>query len=131
MKAYVILGAGGMAREVFWHIREADTNARHFVFVDDVTQTDEISFPKISKSPVVKDWNFDPYKDSIIGEFSGETETKRYALYACRVSASRATPNHQSNLSRRCCVICQDHRRLQPYSTRFALCEEDIFRNNS
>lgn len=65
MKEIIIIGAGGFAREVYWHLLGEYTD---FVFVDDITPTHSIQFG--SKSyPVVKDWNFLPYVSSkfIIG----------------------------------------------------------------
>ena len=51
-----ILGAGGSARELYWHIRGADPSAR-IVFVDDVTDIKEIVMAG-EAVPVVKHSKF-------------------------------------------------------------------------
>ena len=52
----IILGAGGLARELYWHLRGA--GPVDCVFVDDVT--DRTQFVMEGRSvPVVKDWHFD------------------------------------------------------------------------
>ena len=51
-----ILGAGGFAREAYWHIRGTDPEAR-LVFVDDVTETRLLDMGGLPV-PVVKDWRF-------------------------------------------------------------------------
>lgn len=71
MKTYVILGAGGFAREVFWHLRETDREAKNAVFVDDVTERTQIVFRHIGSYPVVKDWDFRGYQDSMVGFIVG------------------------------------------------------------
>jgi sugar O-acyltransferase (sialic acid O-acetyltransferase NeuD family) len=53
----VILGAGGFAREVYWHIKGTYPSA-NLVFVDDVTETKELRMGG-RVVPVVKDWKFD------------------------------------------------------------------------
>lgn len=56
-KNIAILGAGGFAREVYWHIKESNPAAQ-IVFVDDITETTKISMAD-SAIPVIKDWEFD------------------------------------------------------------------------
>ena len=51
-----ILGAGGFAREAYWHVLETDPGAC-LAFVDDVTDTREIVMADVCV-PVVKDWEF-------------------------------------------------------------------------
>ncbi len=52
-----ILGAGGFAREMYWHLRDACPRARA-VFVDDLSDTREVLIAETT-IPVVKDWRFD------------------------------------------------------------------------
>lgn len=52
-----ILGAGGFAREMYWHIRETIPWAR-LAFIDDVTDTSEVNMAG-EIVPVVKNWRFD------------------------------------------------------------------------
>jgi sugar O-acyltransferase (sialic acid O-acetyltransferase NeuD family) len=52
-----VLGAGGFAREMYWHIKGAYPHVR-LVFIDDVTNTTEILMAG-ERVPVVKDWKFD------------------------------------------------------------------------
>lgn len=55
-KNIAILGAGGFAREMYWHIKECNP-ATQIVFVDDVTETKKIIMAG-QEIPVIKDWNF-------------------------------------------------------------------------
>jgi sugar O-acyltransferase (sialic acid O-acetyltransferase NeuD family) len=52
-----ILGAGGFAREMYWHIKDAHP-ATTIVFVDDLTETTEVVMAG-RIIPVVKNWKFD------------------------------------------------------------------------
>lgn len=56
-KCVAILGAGGFARETYWHLRGADPSTSA-VFIDDVTGIKEVVIEG-SAVPVVKDWRFD------------------------------------------------------------------------
>jgi len=74
----VVLGAGGFAREMYWHIKGAHPDAR-VVFVDDVTDTKEIMMAG-EAIPVVKDWRFDCVQGVKFDEFVlgiGNPATKR------------------------------------------------------
>jgi sugar O-acyltransferase (sialic acid O-acetyltransferase NeuD family) len=54
MKKIVIIGGGGFAREVYWHLKDQYDD---FVFVDDITPT--VSISTGGKSfPVIKNWDF-------------------------------------------------------------------------
>lgn len=66
MEKIVILGAGGLAREVYWHLQGSQYT--DFIFVDDVTEITEIKL-KDSIYPVVKNWDFSSYdvKKFIVG----------------------------------------------------------------
>jgi len=57
MSKIVILGAGGLAREVYWHLQGQYTD---FIFVDDVTDTSELKLNN-RVYPVVKNWDFTEY----------------------------------------------------------------------
>ncbi|MBG58957.1 MAG: hypothetical protein CMJ16_00720 [Peredibacter sp.] len=58
-EAVVILGAGGHARETFWHVRDIKGSDCDIFFVDDVSSLTEISFRNLPGSfKVIKDWNF-------------------------------------------------------------------------
>jgi sugar O-acyltransferase (sialic acid O-acetyltransferase NeuD family) len=57
----VILGAGGLAREVYWHIRNTYPSFYKFIFVDDVTDRTNIEIGK-KIYPVEKNWSFDKYE---------------------------------------------------------------------
>lgn len=56
-KNIAILGAGGFAREMYWHLKESNPTVR-MVFVDDITEIMKIIVDK-HIIPVIKDWNFD------------------------------------------------------------------------
>jgi sugar O-acyltransferase (sialic acid O-acetyltransferase NeuD family) len=73
MKTIVILGAGGFAREVFFHLNSVNAN---FVFVDDFTNVEEIIIHNKSYK-VIKNWNFESFKNAefIIGV--GNPEVKK------------------------------------------------------
>jgi sugar O-acyltransferase (sialic acid O-acetyltransferase NeuD family) len=73
MKNIVILGAGGFAREVFFHL---DSFNADFIFVDDFTNIEEIII-KNKSYKVVKNWNFDSFQNAefIIGV--GNPEVKK------------------------------------------------------
>lgn len=66
-KNLVVLGAGGFAREMYWHINGAYPDAR-IVFVDDVTETKEVVIAG-QAIPVVKDWKFDAVHGTKFEEF--------------------------------------------------------------
>jgi sugar O-acyltransferase (sialic acid O-acetyltransferase NeuD family) len=53
----VILGAGGFAREMYWHIKESIPQAK-MVFANDVKETDKIPING-HIIPVIKNWEFD------------------------------------------------------------------------
>lgn len=53
----VILGAGGMAREVFWHLQGT---YEEFVFVDDFNPNPQVII-KGKRYPVVSNWDFSNY----------------------------------------------------------------------
>lgn len=55
MEKIVILGAGGLAREVYWHMQGSQYT--DFIFVDDITDITEMRL-KDSIYPVVKNWDF-------------------------------------------------------------------------
>lgn len=60
----VILGAGGLAREVFWHLRDAYSE---FVFVDDVNPNPQVTLQGVSY-PVVTNWDFTGFpKQFVVG----------------------------------------------------------------
>lgn len=61
-RVIIILGAGGFAREAYWHIRETWPTAK-ILFVDDVTDTTELVMCG-EKIPVVKDWRFEAFLSS-------------------------------------------------------------------
>lgn len=65
MSSITILGAGGLAREVYWHLQGAYDD---FIFVDDATEIQSVQLGQKS-FPVIKDWNFIRYPVSsfIIG----------------------------------------------------------------
>ena len=56
-KSIVILGAGGLAREVFWHARDVYSSTENFIFVDDVSNISELEIGNNTYS-VVNDWDF-------------------------------------------------------------------------
>ena len=58
----IVLGAGGFAREVYFHMSAYYQN---FVFVDDVTDTKELF-----GHPVIKDWKF-PKLEAVEGRSTG------------------------------------------------------------
>ena len=53
---YIILGAGGFAREVAWNILNLDTTA-DFLFVDDITEIISVQIYR-NEYKVIKDWRF-------------------------------------------------------------------------
>jgi len=61
VERYVILGAGGFAREAALHIMDYELFHGHdkpdFLFVDDITATTEIKLRNVNY-PVIKDWFF-------------------------------------------------------------------------
>ena len=78
-KNVVVLGAGGMAREMYWHIKALDPDAR-VVFVDDLSDTKEIAIAG-EVITVVKDWKFDSiqgikFEQFVLGTGSPETKKK-------------------------------------------------------
>lgn len=52
-----ILGAGGFGREMYWHVKGADPDAR-IVFVDDAAEA-RVLVMGDAAVPVVQDWRFD------------------------------------------------------------------------
>lgn len=73
---YVILGAGGFAREVFWHLRETYPNV-DCVFVDDVNPGNSLSFRGEEKDyPILKDWDFEKFNEkfNLVGFLVGVGE---------------------------------------------------------
>lgn len=60
MKTIAILGAGGFAREAYFHLQHSDYG--QFIFVDDASPLQEL---KLNGTilPVVKDWKFAAYSD--------------------------------------------------------------------
>jgi len=63
-RRFVILGAGGFAREVLWHLRDVFASAERawpapddVIFVDDVTPTRSVE-TRLGRFAVVKDWQF-------------------------------------------------------------------------
>lgn len=66
-KNLVILGAGGFAREVLFHLSSPLFWYNYNInFVDDVTDTKEVVL-KNGTFPVIKDWNFRPKSEFIVG----------------------------------------------------------------
>ena len=53
----VILGAGGFAREMYWHIKESIPQAK-MVFANDLKETEKIAING-QIIPVIKNWDFD------------------------------------------------------------------------
>lgn len=88
MEEIVILGAGGFAREVYWHLQGEYND---FIFVDDITETQSIQFGHKSYS-VVKDWNFVPYGISkfIIG--IGNPKAKKIMVEKALLAGLRPAP---------------------------------------
>lgn len=75
-QTYVILGAGGMAREVICHLKDLfhsmSSNAENFfniVLVDDFTDLTEVSIGD-KKYEVIKNWDFKKF-DKIVGFLVG------------------------------------------------------------
>jgi sugar O-acyltransferase (sialic acid O-acetyltransferase NeuD family) len=67
MNTLAILGAGGFAREVYWHLKTGRCldEVAGVVFVDDVTPITKIRMHQRScmwDVPVVRDWNFSRYQ---------------------------------------------------------------------
>jgi sugar O-acyltransferase (sialic acid O-acetyltransferase NeuD family) len=69
-KNIAILGAGGFARECYYHIFDRDPDRSGYidkvVFVDDVTDTTEIVLDR-KVCPVIKDWKFDKDYTFVVG----------------------------------------------------------------
>jgi len=77
-KNVVVLGAGGFAREMYWHIKALHADAR-VVFVDDLSDTKEIAIAG-EVITVVKDWKFDSVQGIKFEQFvlgTGNPETKK------------------------------------------------------
>lgn len=89
MEEIIILGAGGFAREVYWHLLQGEYT--DFIFVDDVTDTKSIQLGHKSY-PVVKDWNFIPYGMSkfIIG--IGNPKAKKIMVEKALQAGLRPAP---------------------------------------
>jgi sugar O-acyltransferase (sialic acid O-acetyltransferase NeuD family) len=66
-KHLVVLGAGGFAREMYWHILGTYPGAR-VVFVDDVSEETAVTVG-VEQVPVVKDWKFDDIQGARFEEF--------------------------------------------------------------
>ena len=92
-----ILGAGGFAREMYWHIKDAYPCAR-MAFIDDVTEVQEITMAG-EVVPVVKDWRFDAvrlgrasvtFEEFVLG--IGDPNTKRTMARRAIESGLRPAP---------------------------------------
>lgn len=58
----VILGAGGLAREVYWHIQDSNIkNISKFIFVDEITSNEYLLLNNI-EFPIEKNWEFNKYR---------------------------------------------------------------------
>lgn len=57
---YVILGAGGFARELMFHVLDTVGSDAQFIFVDDVSNKKSLIVRGVTY-PVVEDWDFSPY----------------------------------------------------------------------
>ncbi len=55
-----ILGAGGFAREVFWHLQGSEY--KNFIFVDEFASESTLAM-RGESVPVIRDWDFSQYKD--------------------------------------------------------------------
>lgn len=61
MSVCVILGAGGFARETFWHAQQCrGQNFNRFVFVDDINEPTSLSLGG-KEWPIEKQWEFQKY----------------------------------------------------------------------
>jgi sugar O-acyltransferase (sialic acid O-acetyltransferase NeuD family) len=90
-KHLVVLGAGGFAREMYWHIQGTHPGAR-VAFVDDVSEVREVLVGS-ERVPVVKDWNFRDVQGAQFHEFVlgiGNPATKKKMVE--RALASGLTP---------------------------------------
>jgi len=56
MSKIIILGAGGLARELYWNCIDAD-NFSEFCFVDELTQETHLEISDV-KFLIIKDWHF-------------------------------------------------------------------------
>lgn len=56
-KCIAVLGAGGFAREMYWHIKAVHPQMR-IVFIDDVTDMTQVVIGD-QTVPIVKDWKFE------------------------------------------------------------------------
>lgn len=70
---YIILGAGGFAREVLWHLRDVMSGGQRawpapddVIFVDDATQTRSVE-TRLGSFAVVKNWQFERPYPFIVG----------------------------------------------------------------
>jgi sugar O-acyltransferase (sialic acid O-acetyltransferase NeuD family) len=82
-RTLVILGAGGFAREAYWHARETRPELDEFVFVDDVTPLTSLDLAG-RRYVVVKDWRFDAGLEFIVGV--GSPKAKRILVEKARAA---------------------------------------------
>jgi len=69
-----ILGAGGLAREVFWHLQQSDY--KDFIFVDEFAAESAVTI-RGKSIPVIKNWDFSKYKNFKFIVGVGNPKTKR------------------------------------------------------
>lgn len=69
-----ILGAGGMAREVFWYLKHS--NYEEFIFVDEHA-ADSAMVIGCKTIPLIRDWDFSKFKDYQFLVGVGTPEIKR------------------------------------------------------
>lgn len=92
-KHLVALGAGGFAREMYWHILGTYPEAR-VVFVDDVSDVDEVPVGR-QTVPVVRDWKFGEVRGARFEEFVlgiGNPATKKTLVERALESGLRPAP---------------------------------------
>jgi len=100
-KYLVVLGAGGFAREMYWHIQGAYPGAR-VVFVDDVPEGEKEIAIGGKVIPVVKDWDVDAisldgesagaarFQEFVLGV--GDPQTKKHLVEKARASGLKPAP---------------------------------------
>jgi sugar O-acyltransferase (sialic acid O-acetyltransferase NeuD family) len=70
MNACIILGTGGFAREVYWHIRQSKPNYfDDFFFVDDITNHTTIKLDR--EYTIINNWDFSKLKTMEVGFIVG------------------------------------------------------------
>jgi len=92
-KHVVILGAGGFAREMYWHVLGTYPDAR-IVFTDDVTDTRVVAMGG-REIPVVKDWKFGAVEGARFEEFllgTGNPSAKKMLVERAIESGLRPAP---------------------------------------